>query len=197
MSVVTRFAPSPTGHLHIGSARIALFSWLYARRYNGRFLLRIEDTDLERSKQAFVDTILDDMNWLGLAADEAPVFQSQRLALYQAAVEKLRGIDAAYEKDGALYLRCAPGLTALRQRQQLNAKGLVDVIDVLHGTVSFPSDDLNDFVIVRSDGMPVFHLAVVVDDAAMGVTHVSRGDDHLSNVPKQMLLQAIAQVLRE
>ena len=191
MSVVTRFAPSPTGHLHIGSARTALFSWLYARHVGGTFLLRIEDTDLERSKQDFVQTIIEDLRWLELAVDKPAVFQSQRLELYQKSITDLKQKAAVYEKEGALYIKTELGREALRKRGQLTSKGAVDVIDALHGTVSFPADELVDFVIVRSDGMPVFHLAVVIDDADMGVTHVIRGDDHLSNVPKQMLLQAL------
>lgn len=175
--VVTRFCPSPTGYLHIGGARTALFSWAYARKNKGRFLLRMEDTDQQRSSQAYVNDIIDNLDWLGLTWDDEIVYQSQRLDIYRTYAKQLIQGEYAYEKDGAVYFRPA----------SVTQDGIT-VNDLILGDVSFPKFD-SDFVILKSDGYPTFHLAVVVDDATSGVTHVVRGMDHLTNTPSHMLLQ--------
>jgi glutamyl-tRNA synthetase len=216
MTVVTRFAPSPTGLLHIGGVRTALFSWLYARHHGGRFILRIEDTDRERSTEEAVRVILDGMQWLDLAADEGPHFQSERYPRYRAVIAQLLERGAAY--------RCyctKEELEAMRQ-QQLQAKqkprydarcrervepragvepairfknpldGEVIVDDQVHGRVVFANSELDDLIIERSDGNPTYNFCVVVDDMDMGVTHVIRGDDHLNNTPRQInMLRAL------
>src|SRR5688500_11738297 len=177
-----RFAPSPTGYLHVGGARTALFNWLYARRHGGAFVLRIEDTDAERSSDEMVTGILDGLRWLGLDWDEgpevggpnAPYFQSQRLEKYRAAAERLRASGRAYLDDGAIRFKVPPGTTAFT--------------DLVHGPIEFDNEHLEHFVILRSDGHPTYHLSVVVDDIDMAITHVVRGDDHISNTPKQVLL---------
>ncbi len=177
--VKVRFAPSPTGFLHIGSARTALFNWLFARHEGGRFYLRIEDTDKERSKKEFLDEILSSLHWLGLDWDGELVFQSQRTAYYRQMADKLVQKDLAYA-DGAAILFRAP------------KSGKLAFDDLLHGRIEF---DLNahpslaeDLVIFKSDGSPTYNFAVVCDDADMGITHVIRGDDHISNTPKQLPL---------
>lgn len=175
-----RFAPSPTGFFHIGSARTALFNWLYARHCGGTFILRIEDTDEARNTQEALDVLLKGMRWLGLDWDEGPevggpygpYFQSQREAVYVEFIEKLRKSGHAYEQDGALYFKVSG------QAQ------LID--DIVRGQVERTEE--KDFVIVRSNGKPVFHLVNVVDDIAMGITHVVRGEDHLSNTSKHLEL---------
>lgn len=184
MSVRVRLAPSPTGPLHVGTARTALFNYLFAKGHDGTFLLRSEDTDRERSKPEFEAEILAGLMWLGLVWKEgpdvggphAPYRQSERMSLYQQAAEQLLKSGAAEERDGAIVFRSRP-------------EGPVVVDDLIHGKVSFPARELEDFVIVKSDKTPLFHLTVVVDDAAMGITHVIRGEDHLSNTPKHLLLQ--------
>jgi glutamyl-tRNA synthetase len=158
-TVRTRFAPSPTGYLHVGGARTALFNWLYARKNNGVFVLRIEDTDKERSTAEATEAILRGMQWLGLNWDEGPYFQSERLALYDQYFDKLLANKAAYEKDGAVYFRSTD-----------------------------PAGLIEDFVIKKSDGNPVYNFAVVIDDALMKITHIIRGDDHLSNTPRQIMI---------
>lgn len=193
-SIRVRFAPSPTGFLHIGGARTALFNWLYARHTGGKFVLRIEDTDDARNSQEAVDLILRGLSWLGLDWDEGPAptpedpyaskgdrgpyFQSQRTALYQQYVEKLLSKDLAYEKDGAVRFRMTTDP--------------VTVNDLVVGDVVREMPDREkadpDFVILRSDGKPVFHLVNVIDDLEMGITHVIRGEDHLSNTPKHLKL---------
>ena len=211
MTVKTRFAPSPTGHLHIGGARTALFSWLHARQQDGRFVLRIEDTDRERSEQGFVDAIIEGMKWLGLPADEGPVYQSARMARYQAVVEALLESGHAYrcycsrerldalraeqqarkEKpryDGRCRARSAPPPDApapvIRFRNP--EAGEVVVEDLIRGPVRFDNRELDDLIIARSDGSPTYNFCVVVDDTDMGITHVIRGDDHLNNTPRQI-----------
>ncbi|MBM3782527.1 MAG: glutamate--tRNA ligase [Acidobacteria bacterium] len=177
-----RFAPSPTGYLHVGGARTALFNWLYARRHGGTFVLRIEDTDTQRSSDDMVSGILDGLRWLGIDWDEgpevggphAPYFQSQRLDRYRAAVSDLVSRGCAYEDDGAIRFRVPQGTTTFH--------------DEVHGPISFDNAHLESFVILRSDGHPTYHLSVVVDDIDMGITHVVRGDDHISNTPKHVLL---------
>src|SRR5512134_43748 len=212
-SVVTRFAPSPTGELHIGGARTALFNWLYARRNGGRFILRIEDTDRERSTPEFVRAILDAMEWLGFAWDEGPYYQSARMDLYRNAAERLLSEGKAYRcictpeeldrrreeskarKEKPRYDgRCrtlphgaAEGKTSV-VRFKTPTEGQTVVRDLLRGDVTFENGELDDLVILRSDGTPTYNFVVVVDDASMGITDVLRGDDHLNNSPKQLLI---------
>jgi glutamyl-tRNA synthetase len=183
MSVRVRFAPSPTGYLHVGGARTALFNWLLARRHGGTFVLRIEDTDAERSSWEMVTGIVDGMRWLGLDWEEgpdvggphAPYFQSQRLEKYREHAQALVRDGKAYVDEGAVRFRVPkPGLTRFD--------------DQVHGAIEFDNEHIEDFVILRSDGHPTYHLSVVVDDIDMAITHVVRGDDHISNTPKQVLL---------
>ena len=177
-----RFAPSPTGYLHVGGARTALFNWLYARRHGGTFILRIEDTDVERSQAEMVTGILDGLRWLGIDWDEgpevggphAPYFQSQRLDRYRAAARQLLDSGQAFADDGAIRFKVPPGKTTFT--------------DSVHGPIEFDNEHIENFVVLRSDSHPTYHLSVVVDDIDMEVTHVVRGDDHISNTPKQVLL---------
>ncbi|WP_233581347.1 glutamate--tRNA ligase [Acidipila sp. EB88] len=212
-----RFAPSPTGYLHVGGARTALFNWLFARHWGGTLILRIEDTDFERSSEAMVAGILEGMQWLGMDWDEGPFFQSQRLPLYRATADKLLAAGAAYpcfctkeelearraEATAAgrppMYdRRCralAPAAAAARQaageaaaiRFAVPEGGATSFDDAVFGTVSFNNAELEDFVLLRSDGIPTYHLSVVADDVDMRLTHIIRGADHLSNTPKQVL----------
>jgi glutamyl-tRNA synthetase len=211
--VRTRFAPSPTGHLHIGGARTALFNFLYARHHGGVFVLRIEDTDRERSTPESTRAILDDLTWLGLAWDEGPFYQSQRAAFYQERVAVMLERGLAYrctctpetleaKRQAALTARRKPmydgtcrdrGLGAggpvpfaVRFRAPRNGETVIE--DLVKGRVVFRNAELDDLVIVRSDGTPTYNLCAVLDDAAMGITHVIRGDDHLANTPRQVLL---------
>jgi glutamyl-tRNA synthetase len=214
MSVVTRFAPSPTGLLHIGGVRTALFSWLYARRHGGKFILRVEDTDRERSTDEAVRVILEGMQWLGLAADEGPYFQTARFPRYKEVIAQWLAEGKAYRcyctKDELEQLRAEqmarkekprydgrwrdrtdsrPGVDpVIRFRNPL--EGEVVVEDQVHGRVVFRNSELDDLVIARGDGTPTYNFCVVVDDADMGVTHVIRGDDHLNNTPRQMNMLA-------
>ncbi|MCF8053812.1 MAG: glutamate--tRNA ligase [Deltaproteobacteria bacterium] len=210
-NIRTRFAPSPTGYLHIGGARTALFNWLYARHNNGAFILRIEDTDKERSTAASTQAILDSMRWLGLDWDEGPFFQSVRGEIYSAYLEKLLATKQAY------YCECTPAQLEAKRQEALTQgrkpkydgtcreKGLVAgagrvvrfrcpdfgetvVHDILKGNVAFRNEELDDLVVFRSDGFPTYNFAVVVDDAEMRITHIIRGDDHLNNTPRQILL---------
>ncbi len=174
MSARVRFAPSPTGYLHVGGARTALLNWLYARHSGGKFLLRIEDTDKQRSTDEHTKVILDGLTWLGLDWDEAPVFQGARLTQHQAAADRLLGAGQAYVDEGTIRFRMPPGEIAWE--------------DAVHGRISFQGEDLKDFIILRSDRTPIYNLAVVVDDVDMGITLVLRGDDHISNTPKQIAL---------
>jgi glutamyl-tRNA synthetase len=169
-----RFAPSPTGYLHVGGARTALFNWLYARRHGGVFLLRIEDTDVSRSSAEMVTGILDGMRWLGLDWDEGPYFQSERLEKYRTAAEWLLARELAVRDEGAIRFKVPPGKTSFT--------------DLVHGPIEFDNEHIESFVILRSDGHPTYHLSVVVDDIDMEITHVVRGDDHISNTPKQVML---------
>ena len=188
--VVTRFAPSPTGSLHVGGARTALFAWAFARRHGGRFLLRVEDTDRRRSSREAVSGLLRDLAWLGLGWDEGPAhdapgergergpyFQSERAAagVYDEQLEKLRSAGHVYEHEGATYFR-AP-------------KREMTVEDAVLGAVTTPAEKQEDFVVRKADGLPTYHFAVVVDDALMGVTHVLRGQEHLANTPRHLALQ--------
>ena len=177
-----RFAPSPTGYLHVGGARTALFNWLYARRHGGTFILRIEDTDVERNQPEMVTGILDGLRWLGIDWDEgpeiggphAPYFQSERLDRYRAAARQLVDSGQAFLDDGAIRFKVPAGKTTFT--------------DSVHGPIEFDNEHIENFVVLRSDTHPTYHLSVVVDDIDMAVTHVVRGDDHISNTPKQVLL---------
>jgi len=212
MKVRTRFAPSPTGMLHIGGARTALFSWLYARHNGGEFVLRIEDTDRERSTDEATQVILDGMKWLGLDWDGEPIFQSERQDAHVAAVDQL------LEEGHAYRCYCSKGeLDAMREAQQAAGKkpmydgrcrhrsdrpegapyvvrfrspdeGETIVNDLVLGHVSFPNEELDDLILIRTDGTPTYNLAVVADDAAMAISHVVRGSDHLNNTPRQVQL---------
>jgi glutamyl-tRNA synthetase len=170
-----RFAPSPTGYLHVGGARTALYNWLLARGQGGQMLLRIEDTDPERSTEENIAVIFDALRWLGLDWDEEPVSQTSRRARHDEAVQQLRDSGAAYEDDGATRLRVGEGEDIVFE-------------DVIRGEVRNPRSAVKDFVIARSDGSPLYNLAVAVDDHDMGVTHVVRGEDHLSNTARQVLI---------
>ncbi len=175
-----RFAPSPTGHLHIGGARTALFNWLFARRCGGAFVLRIEDTDLQRSTQESVDAIIDNIRWLGLDWDEGPILQSDRFHLYAPYAERLVEEGKAYasdEKKGA-----KPAIILK------NPGSAIVVNDLVHGQVAFSPDVVGDLVLMKSDGTPTYNFACTIDDAEMRITHIIRGDDHLSNTPKQLVL---------
>ena len=216
MTVRTRFAPSPTGYLHVGGARTALFSWLYARKHGGRFVLRIEDTDLERSTAESVNAILEGMTWLGLEYDEGPFFQTERFDRYKEVIQKL------LDQGDAYYCYCTKEeLEALREEQMANKQkprysglcrertepregiepvirfrnptdGVVEIIDLIKGKVVINNSELDDLIIARSDGSPTYNLTVVVDDADMEVDYVIRGDDHLNNTPRQInILKAL------
>src|SRR5438046_1267963 len=174
MTVRVRFAPSPTGYLHVGGARTALFNWLYARHEGGKFLLRIEDTDKARSTDEHTQVILDGLSWLGLDWDEELVFQGARVQRHQEIADRLLAEGKAYMEEGAIRFRVPPGEIAWE--------------DAVHGRISFQGADIKDFIILRSDRTPIYNLAVVVDDLDMGITHVLRGDDHISNTPKQIAL---------
>ena len=181
-SIRVRFAPSPTGYLHVGGARTALLNWLYARHAGGTFLLRIEDTDKQRSTDEHTQVILDGLTWLGLDWDEELVFQGARIARHQAAADRLLAEGKAYMDEGAIRFRVPPGEIAWD--------------DAVHGRISFQGEDLKDFIILRTDRTPIYNLAVVVDDVDMAITHVLRGDDHISNTPKQIALyQALGSAL--
>ena len=216
MTVRTRFAPSPTGYLHIGGARTALYSWLHARKHGGRFVLRIEDTDRERSTEESVNAILEGMTWLGLDYDEGPFYQTQRFDRYDEVIQQLLDQGLAY------YCYCTrEELDAMREEAMARkekprydgrcrvrsearegvepvirfknpTEGAVIIDDMIKGKVVISNAELDDLIIARSDGTPTYNLTVVVDDLDMGVTHVIRGDDHLNNTPRQInLLRAL------
>jgi glutamyl-tRNA synthetase len=176
--VIVRFAPSPTGYLHVGGARTALFNFLFAQNQKGKFLLRIEDTDRERSQPEFEKEILDSLTWLGLAWEGTPLRQSERIPVYQKEAEALLSKGLAYEE-------VKEGKRAVRFR---TPKREVRFTDGLRGEVSFNTELFDDLVLLKSDGYPTYHWACVIDDHEMGVTDVIRGEDHLTNTPKQMLL---------
>jgi len=218
-TVRTRFAPSPTGYLHVGGARTALFNWLYARHTGGTFILRIEDTDQARSTEQSVQAIFDALNWLDIDWDEGPFYQSERLNLYNDYIDRLVGQGHAY------YCTCTPDeIEAMRERARATGakprydgtcreKGLPPsdgavvrfkapvmgttvIEDVVKGSIVFANDELDDFVLRRSDGMPTYNFAAVVDDVSMEITTIIRGDDHIMNTPKQILLyQALGRPL--
>lgn len=212
-----RIAPSPTGFFHVGTARTALYNWLFAKRNKGEFILRIEDTDVERSTKEMVDVILESLKWLGLDWDEGPIFQSQRLDIYKKFADELLGKGFVYpcyctseeleerkreveKKKGARGYdrRCI----SLSEKEKLRferegrpkalrffvPEGKTSFHDEIHGQVEKENSEIEDFVILKSDGTPTYNLAVVVDDSEMGITHVIRGDDHIPNTPKQVML---------
>lgn len=221
MTIRTRFAPSPTGYLHIGGARTALFSWAYARKLGGTFILRIEDTDLERSSQASVQAILDGMSWLNLDYDEGPFYQMQRMERYKAVLQQM------VEQGDAYYCYTSPEeLDAMREAQRARGEkprydgrwrpepgkvlpvppeGVRPVVrfrnpttgvaawdDLVKGRISFENSELDDLIIARTDGTPTYNFCVVVDDLDMGITQVIRGDDHVNNTPRQInILRAL------
>jgi len=221
MTVRTRFAPSPTGYLHIGGARTALFSWAYARKHGGTFILRIEDTDVERSTPEAVQAILDGMNWLGLNYDEGPFYQMQRMPRYKEVIQKMLATGQAY------YCYTSPDeLDAMREAQRARGEkprydgtwrpepgktlppvpadikpvvrfknpdeGTVGWKDLVKGHIEFSNTELDDLIIARSDGTPTYNFCVVVDDWDMGITQVIRGDDHVNNTPRQInILKAL------
>ncbi len=217
MAPRVRFAPSPTGYLHVGGARTALFNWLYAKKTGGTFILRIEDTDKERSTESHTQVILDGLKWLGISWDEGPIFQGAAVAQHQADAKKLLDSGKAYRcfctkeeldaqraladkaKTGFKYDRRCSKLPAAEVEAKMKA-GMPASIrirmpqeelaweDAVHGKITFQGHDLDDFIILRSDGTPIYNLAVVSDDIAMRITHVIRGDDHISNTPKQIAI---------
>jgi len=213
MTVRTRFAPSPTGYLHIGGARTALFNHLFARHHGGRFVLRIEDTDAERSTPESIQTILDGLTWLGLDWDEGPIHQSARLDVYRARADALlaaglvsrcwctaeelearrqaalaAGRRPAYDRTSRDHVRPPAGRTTFTIRFRTALEGETVVDDLVKGRVVFQNAELDDFILVRSDGTPVYNFCAVVDDVDMAVSHLIRGDDHLANTPRQILL---------
>jgi glutamyl-tRNA synthetase len=209
--VVTRFPPSPTGFLHVGNARTAVFNWLYARRMKGKFILRIEDTDTERSTREAIDVIFESLEWLGIDWDEGPYFQTKRLDIYNSYLERLIDSGRAY------YCTCSPEeIEAMRRKAMASGgkpkydgtcreknlskmpgavirfkaplSGTTVVEDAIKGSIVFQNDELDDFILCRSDGIPTYNFAVVIDDISMQVNTVIRGDDHVMNTPKQILI---------
>jgi glutamyl-tRNA synthetase len=210
-TIVTRFPPSPTGYLHVGNARTAIFNWLYARRMKGKFILRIEDTDTERSTQEAIDAIFEALEWLGIDWDEGPYYQTKRLDIYSSYIERLIDSGQAY------YCTCSPEeIEAMRQKAMATGgkpkydgtcrnkelsdtdgavvrlkaplSGTTVVEDVVKGNIVFQNEELDDFILCRSDGIPTYNYAVVIDDMSMHVNTVIRGDDHVMNTPKQILI---------
>jgi glutamyl-tRNA synthetase len=205
-SVRVRFAPSPTGFLHIGGARTALFNWLFARKNNGKFFLRIEDTDKQRSSQEMVDEILRSLKWMGLDWDDEAFFQSNRLEVYRARAKELVENRRAYhcfcekEDKSSWQTKCTCDLLTVTEKEELFQAGKKPAIrfwvpdgttvfkDNVYGSLEFNNAEIDNFVILRADETPTYYLAVVVDDYDMGITHIIRGDDHISNTPNQILL---------
>ena len=173
MKVTTRFAPSPTGYLHIGGVRTALFNYIFAKKFNGDFLVRIEDTDKERSKEEYIEAIMEGLAWVGLNPDHKPLKQSERFNLYKEEALKLVKEGKAYIEDGATRLKVDKGGSTL-------------VKDLVYGDIDFPNKELDDLVILRSDESPTYHFCNVIDDNFQNVTHIIRGEDHLPNTPKQI-----------
>jgi glutamyl-tRNA synthetase len=222
MSKKTRFAPSPTGYLHVGGVRTALFSWLYARKHGGKFVLRIEDTDLERSTQESVNAILEGMTWLGLEYDEGPFYQTERFERYQKVIQQLLDQGDAYycscskdrleklraeqmaRKEKPRYDGCCRNTDSSHQKDNAVIRfknpdqGEVVIRDLVKGNISIANQELDDLIIARSDGSPTYNLTVVVDDLDMGITQVIRGDDHINNTPRQInILKALGAELPE
>ena len=171
--VVTRFAPSPTGYLHIGGVRTALFNYIFAKKNQGKFLVRIEDTDKERSKEQFIDAIMEGLDWVGLNPDFEPIKQSERFDMYKEEATRLMDLGEAYEDEGAVRLK-------------VKREGSTLVKDLVYGDIEFLNSELDDIVILRSDGSPTYHFCNVIDDNSQGVSHIIRGEDHLPNTPKQI-----------
>ncbi|MBU1006009.1 MAG: glutamate--tRNA ligase, partial [Candidatus Omnitrophica bacterium] len=169
-----RFAPSPTGNLHIGSARTALFNWLYARAQGGKFILRIEDTDKNRSNDIYLKEILSSMEWLGMNWDEGPYFQSERFDIYRSYAEKLLNEGVAYKEGEAIIFKVNPEK--------------IKIYDIVHGEIEVDNSLIKDVVLMKSDGTPAYNFACVVDDLDMNISHIIRGDDHISNTNKQIVL---------
>ncbi|AWL11590.1 Glutamate--tRNA ligase [Saliniradius amylolyticus] len=220
MTITTRFAPSPTGYLHVGGARTALYSWLYAKSQGGKFVLRIEDTDIERSTQEAIDAILEGMEWLGLNWDEGPYYQTQRFDRYREVIQQLLDQGKAYK------CYCSrERLESLREQQMANGEkpkydghcrdageqdgdyvirfrnpdeGSVVIPDHIRGDITIANSELDDLIIQRTDGSPTYNFCVVVDDWDMGITHVVRGEDHINNTPRQInILKALDAPLPE
>jgi glutamyl-tRNA synthetase len=210
-TIITRFPPSPTGYLHVGGARTALFNWLYARHTGGRFILRIEDTDAARSTQESVDAIFESLEWLGIDWDEGPYFQTKRYDLYREYIKTL------IDKGHAYYCTCSPeAIEAMREKAMATGgkpkydgtcreknlpetpnsvvrlkaplSGTTIIEDVVKGHIAFQNTEMDDYIIQRSDGSPTYNLAVAIDDITMGVNTILRGDDHVNNTPKQMMI---------
>lgn len=222
MSITTRFAPSPTGYLHVGGARTALYSWLYAKSKGGKFVLRIEDTDIERSTQEAIDAILEGMNWLGLDYDEGPYYQTHRFDRYKALIQQLIEEGKAYK-----CFMSSEELDKIREQQMVNGEkprypgtwrdrtdhpegqpfavrfknpqeGKVVINDHIRGKIEISNSEMDDLIIQRSDGAPTYNFCVVVDDWDMGITHVVRGEDHINNTPRQInILQALGAPIPE
>ena len=171
--VVTRFAPSPTGYLHIGGVRTALFNYIFAKKNQGKFLVRIEDTDKERSEEQFIEAIMEGLDWVGLNPDFEPIKQSERFDIYKEEATRLMDLGEAYEDEGAVRLK-------------VKREGSTLVKDLVYGDIEFLNSELDDIVILRSDGSPTYHFCNVIDDNSQGVSHIIRGEDHLPNTPKQM-----------
>ncbi len=213
--VRVRFAPSPTGHLHIGSLRSALFNWLFAKHNSGIFLLRIEDTDLQRSLDIYTDSILKSFEWVGIKSDEPLVYQSKRISQYQMVANQLIDTDNAYrcicthqelverlgynsdqggytQYDGLCrdknYGKDLQKPFVIRFKRPIESVKYIEFIDLIHGNMAFDINQINDFILIRSDGYPMYNFAVVVDDHDMSITHVIRGEEHLGNTPKQILI---------
>ena len=209
MTVRTRFAPSPTGYLHVGGARTALFSWLFARKHGGVFVLRIEDTDLERSTAESVNAILEGMTWLGLDYDEGPFYQTRRFDRYYAVIDELMQKGLAYRcncskerlddlRERAMKVKAKPRYDGHCRHREVSPnephvvrfrnpdEGLVGWNDLVQGRIAISNEELDDLIIQRTDGSPTYNLTVVVDDLDMEITHVVRGDDHINNTPRQI-----------
>jgi glutamyl-tRNA synthetase len=211
---VVRFAPSPTGYLHLGGARTALYNWLFARKQKGRFLLRIEDTDVRRSTEESSRAILDGLTWLGMDWDGDPLFQSTRFDIHRAAALRLveqglayrcactaeelerkreeakgRGLEPKYDR--TCRDRNVPAHVPHAVRFKMPLEGSTTFEDILRGMITVPNSELDDLIILRSDGMPTYNFSVVIDDHDMGITHVIRGDDHLTNTPRPIKIYEI------
>ncbi|ASX26402.1 glutamate--tRNA ligase [Candidatus Williamhamiltonella defendens] len=217
MKIKTRFAPSPTGYLHIGGVRTALYSWLFAHHMGGEFVLRIEDTDLERSTQESIDAIMDGMNWLNIGWDEGPYFQTKRMDRYNSIIEAMLNNGTAYKcycsKERLEKLRTKQMMEGLKPRYDGRCRhyqnppsdktlsvvrfsnpeeGCVTFNDKIRGEIKFSNKELDDLIIRRSDGLPTYNFCVVIDDWEMGITHVIRGEDHINNTPRQInILKAL------
>ena len=213
MSTKTRFAPSPTGYLHVGGARTALFSWLHARKHGGKYVLRIEDTDLQRSTTESINAILEAMTWLGLDYDEGPFYQTRRFDRYNEVIDELQDKKLAYRcscsrerlealREGQMQRKEKPRYDGHCRGKSIAAdephvirfrnppEGSVIIDDLVRGKIAFRNDELDDLIIRRTDGSPTYNLTVVVDDLDMGITDVIRGDDHVNNTPRQVNILA-------